>query len=273
MHPTLFTIPIPEFLQGFLPNQIEIHTYGLLIAIGALLGYLYLSKRLKKFGVSTDQAQNLFIYLVIGGFVGGKFFFYLEDPSYYFSTPANMIKKLGGGFVFYGSLIFDIPIVIWFIKKHKIPMLQMLDLVAITTCIVHMFGRLGCFGAGCCHGLPYDGPFSVIFTNPECLAKPLNTPLHPTQLYSVLLIGSILGILLFMQKRQKFDGQLFFFYMIFYAVGRSIIEIFRGDMKRGFVIGDYVSHSQFISLILVIIVGFFYWRLHKKSQLKSSSKS
>ena len=272
MHPTLFTIPVPEFLHGFLPTQISIHSYGFLIALGALLAYLYLSKQLKnRFGVSTDQSQNLFIFLVVGGFVGGKLFFYFEDPSYYFGTPANMVKKLGGGFVFYGSLLFDIPIVIWFIRKHKIPALQMLDLVAITVCIVHIFGRLGCFGAGCCHGLPYDGPFSVIFTDPGCLAKPLNTPLHPTQLYSVLLIGSILTILLVIKKRQKFDGQLFFFYIMLYAFGRSIIEIFRGDAKRGFIIDGYVSHSQFISLILVLVVGFFYWRLYKQSKLGKSS--
>lgn len=271
MHPTLFEFNVPKFLQGFLPSQISIHSYGLMIAIGALLAYLYLSKELKKrFGVSTDQSQNLFIFLVIGGFVGGKLLFYMENPAYYFGTPANMVKNIGGGFVFYGSLLFDIPIVFWFVRKHKIPTLKMLDLVAITACIAHIFGRMGCFGAGCCHGIPYDGLFSIIFTDPSCLAKPLNTPLHPTQLYSIFLIGGILAILLVVQKKQKFDGQLFLFYIMLYAFGRSIIEIFRGDMKRGFIIGDYVSHSQFISLILVLVVGFFYLRLYRKSKLKKS---
>ncbi|MGB0525892.1 MAG: prolipoprotein diacylglyceryl transferase, partial [Flammeovirgaceae bacterium] len=215
----------------------------------------------------ADQSQNLFIYLVIGGFIGGKLLFYLENPSYYFGTPANMIKKIGGGFVFYGSLLFDIPIVIWFIRKHKIPALQMMDLIAITVCIVHIFGRMGCFGAGCCHGLPYDGPFSIIFTDPGCLAKPLNTPLHPTQIYSIILIGSILITLLLVKKHQKFDGQLFLFYIVLYSIGRSIIEIFRGDMKRGFVIEGYVTHSQFISIILIIGISLIYWYLYKKDKL------
>lgn len=267
MHPDLFSIPIPEFLQGFLPAQITVHTYGFFIALGALLGYLFLSSQMKKkFGVPKEEAQNLFIYLALGGFVGGKLFFYFENPSYYFGTPSNMLKNLGGGFVFYGSLIFDIPIVIWFIRKHKIPAMQMLDLIAITTCIVHIFGRMGCFGAGCCHGLPTDVIWSVVFTDPECLAKPLNTPLHPTQLYSVLLIGSILLILLWLRTRQKFDGQLFLVYIILYAIGRSIIEVFRGDFKRGFIIEGVLTHSQFISIILVIVVGLTYWWLLKKKK-------
>ncbi|MFT5917819.1 MAG: phosphatidylglycerol:prolipoprotein diacylglycerol transferase [Flammeovirgaceae bacterium] len=267
MHPDLFSFPVPSFLQGFLPSQITVHTYGFMIALGALLAFWFLHSRMKKrFGVSLEEAQNLFILLVLGGFVGGKLLFYFENPSYYFGTPSNMMKNLGGGFVFYGSLIFCIPIVIWFIKRHKIPAMQMLDLVAITTCIVHIFGRMGCFGAGCCHGLVTEGFFSVIFTDPSCLAKPLNTPLHPTQLYSIALISSILIILLIVKKFQKFDGQLFLVYMLLYAIGRSIIEEFRGDFKRGYVFDGFLSHSQLISIILVVVVGVFYAWLWKKKQ-------
>lgn len=266
MHSVLVEFSTPVWLQGFLPETIAIHTYGFLIATGALVAYMYLSRRLKKrYGVPAEQSQNLFIFLVVGAFIGGKLLFYLEDPAYYFGTPANMIKNMAGGFVFYGSLLACIPIVLWFAKKHEIPLLQMLDGIAITACLVHFFGRLGCFGAGCCHGLPYDGIFSVVYTDPICMAKPLNTGLHPTQLYSVALIGSILLLLLWLQKRQKFDGQLFLIYTILYAMGRSIIEIFRGDYQRGFIIEGYVSHSQLISLLMVVGVLIFYRYMWKKA--------
>ena len=138
--------------------------------------------------------------------------------------------------------------------------------MAITTCIVHIFGRLGCFFAGCCHGIEWHGPLAVTFTDPVCMAKPLDTPLHPTQLYSVAMISSILIILFVIKKNQRFDGQLFLSYLLLYAFGRSIVEIFRGDISRGFVIDEWLSHSQFISLILMIAGGYFYYKLYKKNK-------
>ncbi|MEM9391058.1 MAG: prolipoprotein diacylglyceryl transferase family protein [Bacteroidota bacterium] len=127
-----------------------------------------------------------------------------------------------------------------------------------------MFGRMGCFMAGCCHGIEWHGPLAVTFTDPVCLAKPLNTPLHPTQLYSAALIFSIMIALLFIKKRKQFHGQLFLSYLILYAIGRSVIEIFRGDMSRGYVIESYLSHSQFISLLVLLSSVYFYRQLGKK---------
>ena len=122
--------------------------------------------------------------------------------------------------------------------------------------------------AGCCHGLPYDGPLSVTFTDSASLAEPLNTPLHPTQLYSVTLIALILLMLFRIKKRKIFDGQMFISYLILYASGRIVIEIFRGDLKRGFIIGDFISHSQFISLIVISIAAYIYYRLYNKAIAK-----
>lgn len=264
MHPVLFSFDTPQFLHGVLPSSISIHSYGFLIAIGAIVAFLYMARQSKRqYGLKFEDANTLFLLLLIASIVGGKFFFLFENPSFYLANPKQLIS--GGGFVFYGSLLFTIPTMYFFFKAHKLPWLGMLDIMAITTCIVHVFGRMGCFGAGCCHGLPYDGPLSVTFTNPASLAEPLNTPLHPTQLYSVFLISVILVILLRIKKRQLFDGQLFISYLILYATGRIVIEIFRGDIKRGFIIENYVSHSQFISFTIITIALIIYYRLYKSA--------
>ncbi|MBK5278004.1 MAG: prolipoprotein diacylglyceryl transferase, partial [Bacteroidia bacterium] len=133
----------------------------------------------------------------------------------------------------------------------------------VVTCIVHGFGRIGCFMAGCCYGIPTDSVFGVTFTHAACQAEPLNTPLHPTQLYEAGFIFCLLAVLYFLKSRKRFEGQLFLLYLIFYAIGRGVLEIFRGDVARGFIFSDWLSHSQLISLIIIGVAGFYYIRLSK----------
>ncbi len=257
MHPILFKIPTPGFLQGFLPEELIIYSYGALIFLGAILASSFLTIQLKrKFGIKSDDSLNLVIGIILGAIIGGKAFLYFENPSFFNENPSAIFSN--SGFVFYGSLIVSLSVVWWFIKKYKLALWPFLDIIAITTLIVHFFGRLGCFLAGCCHGIPYDGIFSVIFSDPHCAADPLHTPLHPTQLYSAFMLLTILVFLFLIKKIQRFDGQIFLLYLMFYSIGRSIIEEFRGDEERGFVFDGFLSHSQLIALILLIISLYFY---------------
>ncbi len=267
MYPELFKIPLPEFLQSVLhTHYLTVHTYGFCIALGILAGFTYTARQAKKqFGTDQDTMTSLLLILILAAVIGGKIFFYFEKPSYYFGHPANMIRNFGGGFVFYGSLLFAIPSMLWFFKKNKIPILPMLDIMAVTATIVHAFGRLGCLNAGCCHGKPTDSWIGIVYTDPHCAANPLNTPLYPTPVFSIIMLITILVILLILKKRKKFDGQLFLIYLFLYAIGRSIIEIFRGDYERGYIIDNVLSHSQFISLFVLAGVGYFYYRLSKKA--------
>jgi phosphatidylglycerol---prolipoprotein diacylglyceryl transferase len=257
MHPILFKI-----------GSVTVYTYGFCIAVGAILGFYYMYREGKKrYGISFDQSNNLFILLILAGIIGGKLFMIFEDPSYYFSNPKKLIS--GSGFVFYGSLLLTIPVMLWYFKKIKAPVLGMLDVMAIVTCIVHGCGRIGCFMAGCCYGIPTDSFIGVIFSDPYCQAEPLNTPLHPTQLYEATMIFGIMTFLLIRQAQKKFEGQIFLSYLMLYAFGRGIIELLRGDLQRGFVIEGILSNSQFISLIMIAIALYFYVRLKRISTLSS----
>ena len=208
----------------------------------------------------------LIIYIIIAAVVGGKLFMIFEDPKLSLSEPSRLIKSFNTGFVFYGSLLFAIPTMLIFFRVHKLPALAMFDIMAVTSCILHAFGRMGCFMAGCCYGTPHDGLFSVTFSDPACAANPLNTPLHPTQLYSSTMILAILVIILFVNRRKQFDGQLFMLYLMLYAIGRSVLEIFRGDLKRGFLIDNVLSNSQFISILVFLVALYFYMKLAKKAK-------
>jgi phosphatidylglycerol---prolipoprotein diacylglyceryl transferase len=255
MHPVLIEV-----------GSFTIYTYGFCIALGALLGFSYMARQGKlQFGTSFDKSNTLFILLITAGVVGGKFFLIFERPSYYLSNPGQLLS--GSGFVFYGSLLFCIPTMILFFRKNKIPVLAMLDVMAIVTCIVHGFGRIGCFMAGCCYGIPTDSFLGVIFTDPVCQAEPLNTSLHPTQLYESGFIFLLMASLLWLKSKKQFDGQLFLLYLMIYAAGRGVIEIFRGDIARGFVIDGIISNSQFISLLVIAVAFYFYGKWKRSGNL------
>ena len=270
MHPIFFEIPIPDFLQGILPESITIYSYGFFIACGAVAGFIYTAYQAKKqFDVKTETIQALIVLILIAAVIGGKFFIIFENPKLYFEDPGLLLSDFSNGFVFYGSLLFAIPTMLIFFKKNNLPILPMLDIMAVTTCLVHSFGRIGCFMAGCCYGIPHDGLLAVTFTHPNSVADPMHTPLHPTQLYSSMAILSILAIILYIGRRKQFDGQLFMLYLMLYAIARSILEIFRGDLERGFLIENVLSNSQFIS-ILVFIAGLIVYLILRKKSLKVS---
>ncbi len=251
MHPVLFRL-----------GSFTIYTYGFFIALGAVLGALFMWRQGKKrYGMTLDQANMLFVLLIVAGVGGGKFFLIFESPIFYFKNPMQLVSA--SGFVFYGSLLTAIPVMLWFFKKHKLPVLGMLDVMAMVTCIVHGFGRIGCFHAGCCYGKPTASFLGVMFTDSACQA-PLNIALHPTQLYESVFIFLLLIFLFFLDRYKKFDGQVFLIYLISYAVGRSALELFRGDLERGFVIEDVLSNSQFISLLVMAVAVYFYFKLKQK---------
>jgi len=245
MYPELFHI-----------GSITIYSYAFCIVVGTLVASLYTKWRAKNELGVLNLSTNFFYLVFIAGFVGGKLFFYMEKPLYYLSNPKLMLSNFSGGFVFYGSFVTIIPIIIWYLRKHKIPVLPMLDILAITTLIVHSIGRLGCFFAGCCFGKPTESIFGIVFPTSH-------TPVHPSQLYEIIGILSILVVLLFIKKKQQFSGQIFLIYVSLYAITRSFLELFRGD-PRGFIIDEIISHAQFIAILIVITSMFFYQKIKNK---------
>ena len=239
--------------------SVVVYGYGLMIALGIVGGMLYLVVEGKKVaGLTFDQANMLFLSIFLAAVVGGKLFLFFEDPAYYSGNAAQLLT--GRGFVFYGSFLLAIPAMWWFFRRHKLNPYRMLDVMAISTCIVHLFGRVGCFLAGCCYGRPTDSWLGVVFSDPQCYAQPLHTPLIPTQLLEAAFIFCVLIFLISRRRKKSFDGQLFLTYLFLYAGGRFVLEFFRGDIGRGFIVQDYMSHSQLIALCIVGVVTVVYFR-------------
>lgn len=237
-----------------------------MISLGIIASIAYVAIQGKKeIGLRFNTANSLFLCIFLAAFVGGKVFLFFEDPSSYMDEPMKILA--GGGFVFYGSFLFAIPAIYCFFKNHKLPPYQMLDIMAIATCIVHIFGRIGCFMAGCCYGKPTSSFLGVTFTDPGSLADPKNTPLHPTQLYEASFIFLLMLFILYLRDKQSFHGQLFLTYMFLYGMGRFVLEYFRGEHSRGFIIEGILSDSQLVALLIIPVVLMIYFRWSRNNKL------
>lgn len=253
MHPELFHIDFNNFLG--LPT-VTIYTYAVCIVLGTIIATHYAKWSAKK-ELGIKLSNNLVYLIFIAGYIGGKLFFYLENPRYYFNNPSVILDTYSSGFVFYGSFIAIIPVLIWYLKKHQIALLPILDISAIAVTIVHSVGRLGCFTAGCCFGYPTSSNFGLVFPTSH------EHSVHPTQLYESFALFLIMIFLIMFKKHKQFNGQLFLLYLGLYASCRIFLEFFRGD-TRGYLISNFVSHSQGIAFCLILISTFFYYKLNKQ---------
>lgn len=252
MHPDLFTI-----------GPITIHTYGVMVAIGFLLGVSLALRQARREGIDPGRISDLSFYLLLSGIIGSRIFYILLNPDPYLKDPIAILKIWEGGLIFYGGLIFAVVTGVIYIKRHRLPFWQIADIFAPSIAIGHAIGKLGCFFAGCCHGRPAQLPWAVTFNDPNSLA-PLGIPLHPTQLYESLGNFIIFFILLILRKRQTFKGELFWTFVVLYSILRFFMDFFRGDSAKD-ILTPGLSIAQAISVILFFVaIGFMTFLRRKR---------
>ncbi|MDL1964432.1 MAG: prolipoprotein diacylglyceryl transferase [Deltaproteobacteria bacterium] len=232
-------------------GDITIHTYGFFVAMGFLAGILLAKKEAKRMGIDHEKIMDLCFYVMIAAIAGSRLLYVVINHEIFLSNPLDIFKIWNGGLVFYGGFIVALLTAFIYLKIHKIPVWRTADIAALSLSIGHFLGRLGCFSAGCCFGKECDLPWAVTFTHPETLA-PIGIPIHPTQLYSSISNLIIFFFLWFFRRRTKFDGQLFWMYVLIYGIARSFIEIFRGDF-RGNPVFEFLSVSQTIGISMSVI--------------------
>lgn len=249
MHPTLLELDL-----GFI--KIPFHTYGLMIAIGFLIAIYTVRKLAFKNKINPDLVSDLSFWLLIFGFAGARVLFVLTRLDYFIDNPMDIVRVWEGGLVFFGGLISSTIYAVYFFRKHKLSPWKMMDVLMPGVTIAHAFGRLGCLGAGCCYGKPTDVPWGIKLNSELVDVGLRGVPLHPTQLYEFSSLMILFFGLIYINKHKKFDGQAGLTYFMLYPLIRSVIEIFRGDVIRGFLIDNVLSTSQFISIVVFAIAAF-----------------
>jgi phosphatidylglycerol:prolipoprotein diacylglycerol transferase len=236
-------------------------TYGVILAIAYLVGIWMLRRKARAEGLPEQKIFDFSLYVLAAAILGAKALLIIVEWRHYASNPRSLVEVLRSGGVFYGGLIAATTVGIWYMKKHRLPAWKVADMGAPSIALGEAIGRWGCFAAGCCYGKPTDGPLGVRFTDPfahDAVGTPLDVALHPTQIYLSINAFLIFLILQWAYRRRTFDGEVFWLYVLLYAITRGLIENFRGDSIRGFLIPGVLSTSQFIGLVAAAAaVGMF----------------
>ncbi|HZZ86433.1 MAG TPA: prolipoprotein diacylglyceryl transferase [Anaeromyxobacteraceae bacterium] len=257
--------------------RLPLHSYGLAMATAFLVGIQVAQRLAKRDGLDPERVGDLAFWIVIAALVGSRLYFIAVNWDDYFGAGASVETALGriprlvaiweGGLVFYGGFLGAVAVSVWYMRRHRMPFLRYADALIPSVALGHFFGRLGCFGAGCCWGgvshshLPWltrFPPASLAYQTfaarpnaAELLAPDQLTtlPVHPTQLYeSFGELGLFLALVFLVRPRRSFHGQVLATWLLCYAVLRSLVEVFRGDLERGVVAGFGVG--QWTSVVI-----------------------
>ncbi|MCP3915590.1 MAG: prolipoprotein diacylglyceryl transferase [bacterium] len=276
MHPILFEIPGTEF---------PLRSFGLLVVLGFLLGAHVYGRLGRKYSPDPDRDQAGFaaipIWVLVGILVGARLMYVIveilrgsETGKGYLSDPLSVLFYWQGGLVMYGGMFGAVLAGWWGIRKHKLPVWHAVDLAVVCCFLGLAVGRIGCLAVGDDFGriVPEqyaDLPFPIVVRVPTELPEGslftegnAGQTLWATQIWMSLnaLFLALLGA--WWIGRRRYAGQVTLGLFLLYTVGRSAIEVFRGDEVRGVWAGG-LSTSQIISIALALVCVVLIFRNRK----------
>ncbi|MBN1997536.1 prolipoprotein diacylglyceryl transferase [candidate division KSB1 bacterium] len=247
-------------------GSFQITSYGLALALSFLFGIYFSIYRAKKKNIEPNQIMDLSVIIIISAIVGSRLLyvlFHLDEFRGHWLDTINPFQSNGqigiAGLTMLGGVVLSFVFGLIYLRMKKLNFLKFADTVIPAVAFGIFLTRIGCFLNGCCYGLPCEGHshFCVIFP-PEGVAGSMfpGVPLIPTQLYSSAYGLVIMAILLISERWQKFDGYLFYIFVVLYGIARFIIDMFRyyEDSMIIFTLGEKgISLNQGISLLFVLL--------------------
>lgn len=293
----VLTLHISGDLVFWLFGRYMIGYYGLLILLGVAAAVLLAHHQCRVHGKSFDEAVELTCVGGLCGLLGAKLLYLAVsfssiDWARLFSDATYATGLIGGGFVFYGGVLGALLGIAVYGRLRKIDAWGLVNACAPCLPLAHAFGRLGCLVAGCCYGVPWDGPVAVVYDHSPL--APNGVTLFPVQLAEALLNLVLSGVLVWACNRWRRPelrpcaegsraggaagvadtasaasatepGEVpargvrhgLALYLLLYGVERFFLEFARYDSaERGFL--GPLSTSQWISLALVVGCAAFF---------------
>ncbi len=252
-----------------LPGGFTIAYYGCVIALGMFVAFQFIMAEARRKGMPQEDAQDMFIGAILCGIVGARIYYVAFSWDAYKDDWLSILNIRGGGLAIYGGIIGGTLAVFCICLRKKRSFLESMDVLIPGVPIGQIFGRWGNFFNREAFGgytnnplamrLPVEAVRSRSDITKEMLAhaKTIDglqcVQVHPTFLYESLWNIGVLFILLKLGKNKAFSGQLFFFYLLLYGVGRFLIEGLRTDQLLLW--GTRLPVSQLLAAALVLASG------------------
>lgn len=263
MHPILFQI-----------GPYKLHSYGLAVFLAFALGIWLGERRARAVGLAPGLVMDLSVWILVSSLLGARLTYVGAHIGEFRGRWLDIISPFQSdgtigiaGLVLLGGVVAAIPTTAWYLKKRRIPLLKMLDILAPSLSFGIAIGRVGCLLNGCCFGRPTDLPWGMAFPA-TCAAGYVfpNRFLHPTQVYEIIYAGLIGFILLWRTPKQWFEGELFHWFLLLYGIGRFFNESVRYySPKLTLEIGGWqVTGSMVLSLVMAATGAVLLWRGFRK---------
>ena len=209
MYPVLFRI-----------GSFEITSFGVLVAVGALVGIWLFQRELARRSL-PDSGVDAAIAGVLGGLLGAKLLWTVEHVG---DGPVADLLLSRGGMSWFGGLFGGVLAGLWMLRRRGVPLMAGLAAASPGLALGHGIGRIGCFLVGDDYGRPTDLPWGVAF--PQGL-PPTDIPVHPTQLYELALLLPVTWLLIRWGRQGVADRVVFGRYLVLVGVIRFAIEFVR----------------------------------------------
>lgn len=236
--------------------------YEILFAAAIVAALVVFAKYTTKKGMPY-KVQSFYLNISMAAIMAGYLSAFLFQAAYNYFESGEFVFK---GVTFLGGLVggaaaFLIGYFAFAKPESKKYFPLSLEAAPCAIMLAHAIGRVGCFFAGCCHGIETDSVFGMVFP-----ARGHGKAVYPTQLYeSIFLFGMFaLSTWLFF-KDVKGNLPL---YLVSYGVFRFLIEFIRGDDRGKFII-SFLSPSQTQSLLLIVCGAVLYFFMLRKKARQS----
>jgi phosphatidylglycerol:prolipoprotein diacylglycerol transferase len=241
----------PVFIQL---GPLTIRWYGVMIAIACFVGIWLGGREAERKGIGKGKIQDFSLYAIIGAIIGARLYYVLfSDWTQFWHNPPSLFAVWQGGLAIHGALLGGFLVALVYTRLQRISFWKFADTLAPSIILGQAIGRIGCFFNGDAHGYPTDLPWGLIYSTDSPAGQMFpGKPLHPTQLYEMVLNIVIFGFLWKLRKYIKVDGHLFLLYVVLYSAIRIFVEHFRADKLTYF---GNLSAAQSIGII-GIILGF-----------------
>lgn len=247
---------------GFSIGSYHIYWYGIIIASGLLLAVGYAMKTAPRYNVNASKLINCVLVGIITGIIGARLYFCFFQWDYYSKNPVEILHINNGGLAIYGGIIGSMIGGLIIVKIQKMKVMPVLDIAMISFLIGQGIGRWGNFMNQEAYGTPTDLPWGMMSEGTNMVA------VHPCFLYES--IWCLLGFVLlhfYGKYKQKYAGQIFYMYLVWYGFERMIVEGLRTDsLYLPFSpFGFDIRVSQLLSL-LIFLIGIILLILNRKKE-------